>query len=420
MRNLLLSDFNEFVEGGKEDKIYWVTNYLEQRYQEEKDFNKIAIDTARLALIIGLEVKIFDDNDMLVTDTHQAFNNALPIIKKRLKSFYERIGSIKNKEFISYPLFSGGEEIGTIEIRKLDEEKTFLFVKRTNQFFMISIIISILGALLFNFLLIRSILNPLNLLHSGTSMIGEGKKNIRIHFNTNDELGELIESFNTMAYKLEEMEEIRKVSIAKFAHELRTPLTIIQGEIEGAIDGVISLSKDRLVSLLEEIEKLKGMVFSLEDLYKIQKKVKKINKSEVNFNYLIEDIKRVIQNRLLEGKVVELIFDVPGDLVIINDEDLIKQILFNLISNAIKATDKGYIKVTVFKVGEKLILEVEDTGKGIKEEDIPYIFDPFYSNTDGLGVGLTIVKEIVDILGGEISVQSKINQGTKFNIKIPL
>lgn len=420
MRNLLLSDFNEFVEGGREDKIYWITNYLEQRYQEEKDFNKVAEDTARLALIIGLEVKIFNDNDILVTDTHKAFNNALPIIKKRLSSFYGKVEGAKNKEFVSYPLFSGGEEIGTIEIRKLDDEKAFMFVKRTNQFFLISISISIFGALLFNFLLMRSILNPLNLLHSATSMIGEGKKNIRIHSKTNDELGELIESFNLMANKLEKMEEIRKVSIAKFAHELRTPLTIIQGEIEGAIDGIITLSQDRLISLLEEIEKLKKMVFNLEALYKIQKKLRKVNKREVNLTSLFEDIKKVFHEKLLRDMNIEIIINVQKDLKIISDEELLNQMIFNLISNAVKATDKGFVKVNVLKEDETLIVQIEDTGRGIKEEDLPYIFDPFYSNTEGFGVGLTIVKEIVDILSGEISVHSEINRGTKVSIKIPI
>lgn len=420
MRQLLLLDFNEFIEGNLEDKVYWITNYLEQRYQEEKDFKKVAEDSARLALIVGLEVKIFDDNDLLITDTHRAFNDALPIVKKRLKSVYEKIQTnATSKNFASYPLFSGGEEIGTIEVRKLNDDKTFLFVRRTNQFFLISLFISILGALFFNFLLIHSILKPLNLLHSATSKLGEGNRKVKIAFKPNDELGELIDSFNLMSSKLEKMEEIRKVSVAKFAHELRTPLTIIQGEIEGAIDGVVTLSKERLISLLEEVERLKKMVFELEDLYKIQKKVRKINKKEVNLSNLLEEIERTFSEFFIKNKNVKLIFNVSKDLKFYSDEDLLKQMLFNLISNAIKATDMGLIKVTI-KKEEQIIFIIEDTGKGIKEEDLPYIFDPFFGNTDGLGVGLAIVKEIVNILGGDISVESQLNKGTKIIVKIPL
>lgn len=420
MRQLLLLDFNEFIEGNLEDKVYWITNYLEQRYQEEKDFRKVAEDSARLALIVGLEVKIFDDNDLLITDTHRAFNNALPIVKKRLKSVYEKIQTnATSKNFASYPLFTGGEEIGTIEVRKLSDDKTFLFVRRTNQFFLISLFISILGTLFFNFLLIRSILKPLNLLHSATSKLGEGNRKVKIVFKPNDELGELIDSFNLMASKLEKMEEIRKVSVAKFAHELRTPLTIIQGEIEGAIDGVVTLSKERLISLLEEVERLKKMVFDLEDLYKIQKKVRKINKKEVNLSNLLEEIERTFSEFFIKNKNVKLIFNVSKDLKFYSDEDLLKQMLFNLISNAIKATDMGLIKVTI-KKEDQIIFIIEDTGKGIKEEDLPYIFDPFFGNTDGLGVGLAIVKEIVNILGGDISVESQLNKGTKIIVKIPL
>lgn len=420
MRQLLLLDFNEFIEGNLEDKVYWITNYLEQRYQEEKDFKKVAEDSARLALIVGLEVKIFDDNDLLITDTHRAFNDALPVVKKRLKSVYEKIQTnATSKNFASYPLFSGGEEIGTIEVRKLNDDKTFLFVRRTNQFFLISLFISILGALFFNFLLIHSILKPLNLLHSATSKLGEGNRKVKIVFKPNDELGELIDSFNLMASKLEKMEEIRKVSVAKFAHELRTPLTIIQGEIEGAIDGVVTLSKERLISLLEEVERLKKMVFELEDLYKIQKKVRKINKKEVNLSNLLEEIERTFSEFFIKNKNVKLIFNVSKDLKFYSDEDLLKQMLFNLISNAIKATDMGLIKVTI-KKEEQIIFIIEDTGKGIKEEDLPYIFDPFFGNTDGLGVGLAIVKEIVNILGGDISVESQLNKGTKIIVKIPL
>lgn len=420
MRNLLLSDFNEFVEGSNEDKIYWVTNYLEQRYQEDKDFRRVAEDSARLALILGLEVKIFDDNDLLITDTHRVFDDASPIVKKRLKAIYEKIQTNSNKDFVSYPLFSGGEEIGTIEVRKLKDEKTFLFIKRTNTFFIISISISIIGSILFNFLLVYSILKPLNLLHTATTSLGEGDKKTKINFKSNDELGELIESFNMMTDKLKRMEEIRKVSIAKFAHELRTPLTIIQGEIEGAIDGVITLSKERLISLLEEVERLKKMVFDLEDLYKIQKKIKKINEKEITLFNLLEEMVRTFINKFLENKDIKFIIDVPKDLKIYSDEDLLKQMLFNLISNAVKATDRGFIKVTALREFENISFIVEDTGRGIKNEDIPYIFDPFYSNTDGLGVGLAIVKEIIDILGGKISIDSQLNKGTKIKIDIPL
>ncbi|MCX7770797.1 MAG: HAMP domain-containing histidine kinase [Proteobacteria bacterium] len=419
MRQLLLSDFHDFVEGSLEDKIYWVTNYLEQRYQDEKDLNKIAEDTARLALIVGLEVKIFDDRDVFITDTHNAFNKASPNIKKRLSSFYKQLKQTENHEFLAYPLFSQGEEIGTIEIRKIKDARTGIFVTRTNQFFIIATFIALLGALLFNYLISRSILSPLGLLYNATKNLAEGKRKIKIAMSTKDELGELIDSFNKMSNKLEEMEEVRKVSIAKFAHELRTPITIIQGEIEGALDGVITLSQERLLSLLEEIERLKKMVFSLEDLYKIQKKMKHIKKEEVDLRKLFQNLEKFFNNKFSEGTDIKFFIEVPENLKVFTDEELLKQMLYNLISNSINATEKGYIKVRAENRDNKLFIEIEDTGKGIKQEDIPYIFDPFYSNTDGMGVGLSIVKEIVELFNGSISVQSEIGVGTKITILLP-
>lgn len=422
MRGLLLSDFKDFVEGEREDKIYWLTNYLEQRYQFEGQLTKkITEDIIRLAMIMGMEVKIFDDNEVLISDTDKAYLNSDELIRKRLVSYYKKIKEQAKEEYNSYPLYSGGEEIGTMEVRYAHlSPKSNLFLERSNSFFFVAIVIAFIGTVFFSFMLYRTILIPVEILYKATQKISYGDNKIRLEKVSNDELGHLFDAFNGMLERLKKMEEARKISVAKFAHELRTPLTIIQGELEGMMDGVLEMNNERISSIIEELTRLKKMVFELEALYRLEKKTKGMEKKDLNIKNLLENIKRHFDNYLEKNKNLEFIIECPKDLVVRFDEDLLKQLLLNLISNSINATKEGYIKVSVYISDRKLNIIVEDTGKGIDNKDLPFIFDPFYGKSEGLGIGLAIVREIVEILNGNIELESKTNLGTKFTILLPI
>ncbi len=420
MRHLLISDFNDFLEGEVEDRVYWLTNYLEQGYEKEGELSeKLAEDVIRFALMMGFEMKIFDDSERLVSDTHITYNKSNEFMKRRLSSYYRRILNQSDGEFKSYPLFSKGEEIGNIEIKFAGSERKGLFLKRSGFFLLLASVIALLGTFLFSFLLSRNILIPVELLYRATKKVASGEKEIELKKLSNDELGALTDAFYDMWEKLKQLEKARKISVAKFAHELRTPITIIQGELEGMLDGVIKIDKQRLYSIYEELERLKKMVYELESLYRLEKKAKLRNKEKVNLALFFHTVKDFFKNEISKKNGLNLIIDCPDELYMVTDEDILRQLIYNLISNAINSTDKGYIKITAKKEDQILEIVVEDTGKGIDRNDIPFIFDPFYGKGDGLGIGLAIVKEIVDILEGKIEVETEVGKGTTFIITLP-
>jgi len=420
MRHLLISDFNDFLEGEVEDRVYWLTNYLEQRYEKEGELSeKIAEDVIRLALMMGFEIKIFDDSDKLISDTHKTYNKSDEYIKRRLSSYYRRILNKQGGEFKSYPLFSKGEEIGNIEIKFVESNRKGLFLKRSGIFLLLAGFITLLGTFLFSFLLSRNMLVPVEILYKATKKVISGEKNIRLKKLSNDELGELIDAFNDMWKTLKQVEEARKISVAKFAHELRTPITIIQGELEGMLDGVMEIDKQRIYSIYEELERLKKMVYELESLYRLEKKTKMRNREKINLTLFFNAVKDIFKNEISKKDGLNLIIDCPDEIYFLTDQDMLRQLICNLISNAINSTDKGYIKVTAKKESNILQIVVEDTGKGIERNDIPFIFDPFYGKGKGLGIGLAIVREIVDIFEGKIEVESEKGKGTRFIITLP-
>jgi len=420
MRHLLISDFNDLLEGEIEDRVYWLTNYLEQRYEKDGELSeKLADDVIRFALMMGFEMKIFDDSDKLVSDTYKTYNKSDEYMKRRLSSYYRIILSQHDGDFKSYPLFCKGEEIGNIEIKFVGSERKALFLKRSGLFLLLAGVVSLLGTFIFSFLLSRHILIPVEFLYEATKKVTSGEKNIKLKKLSNDELGELIDAFNSMWEKLKQLEEARKISIAKFAHELRTPITIIQGELEGMLDGVLEIDKKRLYSIYEELERLKKMVFELESLYRLEKKAKMKHNEQVNLTSFFHTIEEIFQKEISKKDGLNLIIDCPDELYIFIDEDILRQLICNLVSNAINSTDKGYIKITAKKDNHILQIMVEDTGKGIDRNDMPFIFDPFYGRGKGLGIGLAIVKEIVDIFGGKIEIETEKGRGTRFIITLP-
>jgi two-component system sensor histidine kinase BaeS len=415
MRIFVIKDFRKYEEGRIEDKVYWLTTLLESRYERDgRLVSELADETAISALLMGFELKLYDARGDLITDTEQAVNHAMPLTKRRIG---RQIQEIKNSDsppdFVGYPLFLANEEIGEVQLRYLGGSKAVKFLSRTGAFLGTGLIIAILGSLILSLMLTANILVPITRLHRAAKNLSEDKGIEVIENHRNDELGELAKAFNDMSRALETREKVRKTSMAKFAHELRTPLTIMQGELEGMSDGVVPMTRERMVSLQEELERLKGMTRALENLYRAERDKECLEISVCNIGEVLRNIVRRFEPRCREkGITIELAAE---DFEVKTDRAKLIQIVINLISNAMDATEKGSIKLSAAMEKGGHSIKVSDTGKGIKEEDLPYVFERFYGSSDrGLGLGLAIVKELLDALGGNIKVTSAVGQGTTF------
>ena len=291
--------------------------------------------------------------------------------------------------------------------------------------------IIIISILLCAFAILRSsirISEPIVIISNYARAIGKGKEVPDVEIKSKDEIGNLAKSFNEMKKEISIAEQMRREIVANVSHELRTPLTSIIGFIKGILDGVIKKDDEKryLTIVYNEANRLKDLTKEIVEVAKLESGNTKLNKEVFNLNELGKDVTLEMEN-LVEEKGLKLLFVENSENVeIYADKAKIRQVLINVINNSFKFTEKGHIKLTVDEQGLKAVLIIEDTGIGIKKDKIAYLFNKFYTANDygdatsGAGLGLNIVKNIVDMHKGEIKIESEINKGTKIIIEIPL
>ncbi|MDQ0203573.1 sensor histidine kinase [Pectinatus haikarae] len=310
-------------------------------------------------------------------------------------------------------------------------EKTFLMSVH-NSLFWVGLIMLLLG-LLVSYLLARSITVPLKNLGQAAKEVKKGTFGKTVSVRTNDEVGELADIFNQMSQTLADNTRLKKQLLANVAHELRTPLAVIQGNIEGMLDGVVEPSKDQLRSLYEEAIRLNRLIRDLRDLSLAEVHQLTLEKSPADINNLINRLiaslkplsnKKNITINFTNGKE-----KLPDILV---DRDRISQVFYNVIVNAVRYSPECstiQIKTALLnkQEGRWVKISIADNGTGISKEDLPHVFDHFYRGdksrdrkSGGSGLGLAIVRQLIENHGGKIEVTSTIGMGTTFNILLPL
>jgi len=223
-----------------------------------------------------------------------------------------------------------------------------------------------------------------------------------------------------MADALEAQEKLRRRLVSSAAHELRTPLTIISGELEGMIDGVLPMDREGLQSMHDEAARLTAILNAVDDLTRAETAVMSLNYEEINLKpHLISIVGRF--ERLFQEKRAVLLLDCPEGIRLQADPDRLSQIIINLISNAHKAIPVGGRTTIVASAGDAMVcITVSDNGGGIPAVDLPHVFERFYKGKNGgLGIGLAIVRELVNAHGGTVDVSSTAGEGTRFKVSLP-
>ena len=302
----------------------------------------------------------------------------------------------------------------------------FCISKTLNKILISVGITSLCIALIVGLLMAEGLSRPiLNVIHTA-EMISKGNYSQRIEKKSDiEEIDNLTTSINNLGNSLNEQEKLRERLTRDVSHELRTPLSTLQSHMEALIDGVWEPTTDRLISCHEEILRLKRLVGDLEKLAQYESENLLLNKTKFNLGEVIKSIALNFEIEFLNKEVEFIFYD--KDIVLHADKDKMSQVIVNLMSNALKYTQKGgKVGAELFEDGQYVILSVKDTGIGISEVDLPYIFERFYRAdesrnklTGGAGIGLTITKSIIEAHKGTISVESTINKGTVFIVKVP-
>lgn len=278
------------------------------------------------------------------------------------------------------------------------------------------------------FLVIADIIvKPISRLTKATNELSKGNYRVRVNYTGKDEIARLNRSFNQMAQQLAKQDETRQQFISDVSHEFQTPLTAIQGFATILKNEQLSDEQRQKYAdiILFHSKRLSTLSKNMLQLTLLEGEDVKLETSEFS---LIEQLNRVIetQDNFALSKNIEIEFEVPkNDIRIVGDESRLEQVWINLINNAIKYTqDDGVVMIHVKKTSKEVEVAIEDTGVGMSKEAISHIFERFYRqdksrSVEGNGLGLSIVKRIVDLHHGRIDVVSREEGGSRFTVYLP-
>jgi len=306
-----------------------------------------------------------------------------------------------------------------------------MFLSAVHRYLIWASLSALLLAILLSFLLIKRVLEPLSQMIEITRSISSGTYSASVPVKSSDEVGQLAVAFNRMADSLNKIEHLRKTMVINVAHEFRTPLTLILGPLQQLISKVNNPSdKQALSMVLKNAQRLKDLVSQLLSLSKLESGKMKLQCNETN---IIEFARTFVQSfeSLAKHETIDLVFiSKEKEIFAFLDKEKLAQVLNNLLSNAFKFTEEGgriEISITTLENGKVVNISISDTGQGIPPEKLEHIFDRFYQADDsisrekeGTGIGLAIVKEMVNLHHGKIEAKSTIGKGTTFSIFLPL
>lgn len=289
-----------------------------------------------------------------------------------------------------------------------------MFITSVHHYLLWATALALCLAFILSYFLTRRVLKPLSQMAAITRQVATGNYSTRVDVVTDDEVGELGRAFNRMADSLERVEVLRKNMVADVAHDLRTPLTNLRGYLEALNDGVIPPSKETFQMLQQEILHLVRLVENLQQLAKADSAKAFLNKETLDLEEVINQMLALYRPSFM-GKDIRADTQVAGDAKNVKaDRDKLLQVLRNIIENAAKFTQiGGQVKIQTEPVDRGVKVTVSNSGREIPPDDLPNIFERFYKadrsrseERGGAGIGLSIVKELVEAHGGSVGAES--------------
>lgn len=366
-------------------------------------------------------------------------DNELSISQKDLKKAVAAItknGSHFSAEYVSGLFLSKGNYVYGVPVRSVSGTEGFLFLfteirplysylGETMATYAFSVGIMLLVAFVVIYTATMQLISPLQEMSKAAESFGKGDFSARINVEGNDEIAKLARSFNRMAESLDEFETNRRSFIANVSHDLRTPMTTIGGYIDGILDGTIPKNEQKhyLEIVSDEVKRLSRLTSSLLSVMRLEENNQSVELVSVNAWDLILNIMFNLEQRIEEKKIYIPDLE-PVECNVKADKDMLHQVIYNLLDNAVKYTPVGgEINVEVREQDGRTSITVRNSGQGISEEEQPYVFERFYKtdksrgiDKGGTGLGLYIVKMLTDSMGGNVTVESDGESYTQFTV----
>lgn len=406
-------NFKEFVSKEQEDEQEKIENITE-RILADKLVNK-DINTFRLNRIIphitefDLDIILYDINDRIVYS---------------YKTTEDITRNIKNYKIKTEDIYNGSEKIGRIEyVYPVDTGFTYrsqVFISTILRSFILAAILAYISSLITSNQLANQLTDDIVIINRSTREILRGNYKTKSLKSDILELNTLSDNINQLAKSLSRESDKRKEYAQNISHELRTPITNLRVNLELLEEGLVDADKEYVAMLMEEIDRITALINELNQTFN-ELEDNKIEKSEFNLNELISTMEKSFMPRF-QNKGVGLSYKEDENLNIFTDKKKLITIITNLLSNALKASEKDdSVTIKTRHINNKLLISVIDTGIGINDIDKEKIYERFFRVDDcrntkenGYGLGLSIVKNYSEMLGADISINSKPNVGTTF------
>ncbi|NLK43165.1 MAG: HAMP domain-containing histidine kinase [Tissierellia bacterium] len=421
--------FENYLVEEQEKKLQRISNDLNELYKDngyvlyEREINSYANIEK-----VYIEIRDLNDN-IIITSSSGRIMNMSGNHGRMMRQHQLPQGNYVER---SFPLMEGSIQVGSLVLGYIDNsyltEGAILFKETLTKSIFISAIFTLFIGLGISVFLSRSLTIPLLDISNTAIEIRKGNLNRKSKVKSNTkEIVELSESINYLGESLAKQESIRKKYAQDISHELRTPLTTLKSHLEAILDGIWEANEEHLGVLMAEIDRLSNLVDELKNSFRAREIDFILNKTTFSIS---KEIPLIVTNfiPLYEKRACSIEMDIEDNVFINMDREKLRQIIYNLLSNSLKFLKKdGRVKVVLRKENNKSIIKVIDNGLGIKKEDLPLIFDRFYTsresweeNPDGSGLGLSITKSIIEAHNGTIDIDSIYGEGTKVTIVLPL
>lgn len=401
--------------------------------------DSINIKLTSIAKYNELDIWVLDSKgEIIYTSNEQVFlhNNKLlkNIFPYKFGSYYgvgdfDKIYSEYKKLSVINPIVNQYKTIGYVilhydYVNIINQGNTYIYI-----LLIIVAVIMIIALFIFGGISLY-IIKPINKIIGAVKEYGSGNLGYEVIVDTNDEIGLLADALNDMSDSLKKKSEYQKQLIANVSHDFRSPLTSIKGYLEAILDGTIpkELQTKYLNTVLREAKRLSGLTEELLELNRIDSNQYMLDIKKIDINNIIRDTARSFERRCNERNIIIQLIFADDSTVVLADSVKIHQVCYNLIDNAIKfSKNNSEIIIETTKNKDKLIVAVKDTGCGIASDELKKVWERFYKSDlsrgrdkESSGLGLSIVKEIIQLHKENINVVSTIDVGTSFIFTLTL
>ncbi|HEY9608420.1 ATP-binding protein [Allocoleopsis sp.] len=437
---ILWSFYGYFMKSRQADLDDWSTALSESVADAlvANDLERAALTVQRYGARESVTLRIFGPDGRLLStsapeiDRHVSDWYSIPGIREALQNkptqgVTKGILSNDDRLYAAKPIVRNGQMLGVLRMSiTLDQ-----FQRQFRR-----VILTILGTLLFTVLicaliserLARNIARPIKAMSNFAIQIGKGDLDGNLNIRQEDEIGQLATELNRMSQRLASLDKERRSFLANVSHELRTPVSNVLVTVEALANGAIEEPelRDRFIQTVQdETARLSRLIQDLLDLGRLEAGVAALEKQPLRLQNLIDRAVRAVESRM-RSKGVGIRLDMP-EVQLEGDPERLLQAFLNVLDNAIKHSVSDSIVLIAGKIeGGQVAVKIQDQGQGIRESDIPHIFEQFYTadrsrQGSGAGLGLAIARRIVEAHGGTIAASSKgEGKGAIFTIRLPI